>query len=105
METRMSGAMTKYRGALTVHNFTGTGLLADPATPTFDDVTGIGTIPDPSGLHYTYVTVADDGTQSSALTAGAQSAVAANAYVVYRAVPDAGYEFSTDNFEWSFRRN
>lgn len=105
METRMSGAMTKYRGALTIHNFTGTGLLADPASPTFDDVTGIGTIPDPAGLHYTYVTVADDGTFSSALTAGAQTAVAANAYVVYRAIPDSGYEFTTDNFEWSFRRN
>jgi hypothetical protein len=105
METRMSGAMTKYRGALTVHNFTGTGLLNDPASPTFDDVTGIGTIPDPAGLHYTYVTVADDGTQSSALTAGAQSAIASNAYVTYRAVPDAGYEFTTDNFEWTFRRN
>jgi HK97 family phage prohead protease len=106
METRVSGAMTKYRGALALTTFTGAGgLLPDPAAPTFDEVTGIGTVPDPSGLHYTYVTVAEDGTQSSALTAGAQSAIAAGAYVTYRAVPASTYEFSTDNFEWTFRRD
>jgi hypothetical protein len=105
METRVSGAMTKYRGALSIIEFTGTGLLADPASPTFDEVTGIGTIPDASGLHYTYKTVADDGTLSSDLTAGAQSPISPNAYVTYRAVPAAGYEFSTDNFQWTFRRD
>jgi HK97 family phage prohead protease len=105
METRVSGAMTKYRGALSIVNFTGTGLIADPVAPTFDEVTGIGTVPNPSGLHYTWVTVADDGTESSALTAGAQAAIASDTYVTYRAVPDSGYEFSTDAFEWTFRRD
>ena len=105
METRVSGAMTRYRGALSIIEFTGTGLLPDPAAPTFDEVTGIGTIPAFSGLHLTYVTVADDGTLSSALTVGAQAAIASGAYVTYRAVPDAGYEFSTDNFQWTFRRD
>lgn len=106
MECRMSGAMTKYRGALALTQFTGAGgLLDDPASPTFDEVTGVGTIPDASGLHYTYVTVADDGTQSSALTAGAQTAIAAGAYVTYRAVPDSTYEFATDAFTWTFRRD
>jgi len=105
METRVSGAMTRYRGALSVIEFTGTGLLPDPAAPTFDEVTGVGTIPAFSGLHLTYVTVADDGTLSSALTVGAQAAIASGAYVTYRAVPDSGYEFSTDNFQWTFRRD
>jgi hypothetical protein len=105
METRVSGAMTRYRGALTIIEFTGTGLLSDPAAPTFDEVTGVGTIPAFSGLHLTYKTVADDGTLSSSLTVGAQSAIASGAYVTYRAVPDAGYEFSTDNFQWTFRRD
>lgn len=106
METRMSGAMTKYRGALSLTRFTGAGgLLPDPAVPTFDNVTGVGTIPDATGLHYTYKTVADDGTLSSALSAGAQTAITAGSYVTYRAVPDATYEFSTDNFEWTFRRD
>lgn len=106
METRVSGAMTKYRGALAIVEFSGSNaLLPDPAAPTFDEVTGVGTIPDATGLHYSYVTVADDGTQSSALTAGAQTAVASGAYVTYRAVPAATYEFSTDNFQWTFRRD
>jgi hypothetical protein len=106
METRVSGAMTKYRGALSIIEFTGAnGILADPLTPTFDEVTGVGTIPDSSGLHYTYVTVAEDGTQSAALTAGAQTAIGSGTYVTYRAVPASGYEFSTDNFQWTFRRD
>jgi Phage capsid family len=105
METRVSGAMTKYRGALSIQQFTGAGgLLPDPATPTFDNVTGIGTIPDATGLHFTYVSVADDGTQTT-LDAGAQTAIASGAYVTYRAVPDSTYEFSTDAFEWTFRRD
>ena len=106
METRVSGAMTKYRGALAIQVFTGGGgLLPDPAAPTFDNVTGIGTIPAFSGLHLTYVTVADDGTESSALDVGAQTAIASGAYVTYRAVPDSTYEFSSDNFQWTFRRD
>jgi HK97 family phage prohead protease len=106
METRVSGAMTKYRGALSIVEFTGVGgLLPDPAAPTFDSTSGIGTIPDPSGLHYTYVIVADDGTEGSALSAGAQAPIASNAYVTYRAVPASTYEFSADSFEWTFRRD
>jgi Phage capsid family/Caudovirus prohead serine protease len=106
MECRMSGALTKYRSALTLVQFSGAGgMLADPTAPTFDSTTGIGTIPAFSGLHLTYVTVADDGTLSSALTVGAQTAIAAGAYVTYRAVPASTYEFSTDNFEWTFRRD
>lgn len=106
METRMSGAMTKYRGALSIVQFTGAGgILADPAPVTFDTITGIGNVPDATGLHYSYVTVADDGTQSAALTAGAQAPIASGAYVTYRAVPSATYQFSTDNFQWTFRRD
>ena len=106
METRMSGALTKYRSALTLVQFSGAGgMLPDPAAPTFDEVTGVGTIPAFSGLHLTYVTVADDGTLSSSLTTGAQTAIAAGAYVTYRAVPDSTYQFATDNFEWTFRRD
>ena len=106
METRMSGAMTKYRGALALVQFSGAGgMLADPLVPTFDEDSGIGTIPDASGLHYTYVTVADDGTESSALTAGAQAPIAAGAYVTYRAKPASTYSFATQSNDWTFRRN
>ena len=104
METRMSGAMTKYRGALALVSTTDT-VLADPMTPTFNNTTGVGTIPDSSGDHYTYKTVADDGTLSSDLTAGAQAAIGVGEYVTYRAVPATNYEFATDAFEWTFRRD
>ena len=104
MECRMSGAMTKYRGALAIVATSST-LLPDPAAVTFDNTTGVATVPDPSGLHYTYVTVADDGTESGAVTPGAQTAISPGAYVLYRAKPDSTYEFSTDSFEWTFRRD
>jgi hypothetical protein len=104
METRMSGAMTKYRGALALVATSST-LLPDPAPVTFDNTTGVATVPDPTGLHYTYVTVADDGTESGAVSAGAQTAVAPGAYVTYRAVPASTYEFTTETFEWTFRRD
>ena len=106
MECRMSGALTKYRAALSLVQFSGAGgMLPDPAVPTFDDVTGIGTIPAFSGLHLTYKTVADDGTLSSDLSVGAQTAIAPGAYVTYRAVPASTYQFATDNNEWTFRRD
>jgi hypothetical protein len=102
METRMSGAMTKYRGALALVATSDT-ILGDPTEPTFDTTTGVGTIP--TFTHATYVTVADDGTESSALTPGAQTAIASGSYVTYRAKPDSGYQFATDNFQWTFRRD
>lgn len=104
MECRMSGALTKYRAALALVEFSGAGgMLADPDVPTFDSVTGIGTIP--TVTHVNYVTVAEDGTESSNLTPGAQTAIAAGEYVTYRAKPASTYEFSTDAFTWTFRRD
>lgn len=104
MECRMSGAMTKYRGAVTLVTFSGVGgLLPDPTAVTFDNTTGVATVP--TTTHVTYVTVADDGTESGTVSAGAQTAIAAGAYVTYRAKPASTYEFTTDNFEWTFRRD
>jgi hypothetical protein len=104
MECRMSGALTKYRCALIIKEFSGAGgLLPDPTIPSFDDSTGVGTIP--TVTHVTYVTVdPDTGVESSALSAGAQTAIASGEYVTYRAKPASTYEFATDAFEWTFRR-
>lgn len=106
METRVSGAMTKYKGALVVMEFTGAGgTLPDPTAPTFDETTGVGTIP--TTLHVTYVVVNDsDGTEGSALTAGAQTAIAAGASVHYRAKPASTYAFLDEaDADWTFTRN
>jgi HK97 family phage prohead protease len=104
MECRMSGAMTKYRGALSIVTFSGVGgLLPDPTEVTFDNTTGIATVPTTS--HVTYVTVDDNDTESGTISAGAQAAIDPGAYVTYRAKPASTYEFTTDNFQWTFRRD
>jgi hypothetical protein len=106
METRVSGAMTKYRGALVVQEFAGAGGMLPYATaPTFNTTTGVGTIP--TTTHVTYVVVNDtDGTVGSALTAGAQTAVAPGASVHYRAVAASTYSFSDNGHEdWTFTRD
>jgi hypothetical protein len=106
METRVSGAMTKYKGALVVMEFTGAGgTLPDPTPPTFDKTTGVGTIPTTS--HVTYVVVNDsDGTEGSALTAGAQTAIASGASVHYRAKAASTYAFVDQaDTDWTFTRS
>jgi hypothetical protein len=106
METRVSGAMTKYKGALVVMEFTGAGgLLPDPTAPTFVASTGVGTIPTTS--HVTYVVVDDtDGSEGSALTAGAQTAIDPGTTVHYRAKAASTYAFADDEHEdWTFTRN
>lgn len=104
METRISGALTKYRSALVIQEFSGAGgMLPDPDAPTFDETTGIGTIPTVS--HVTYVTVDDDGNESANLSSGAQTAIASGAYVTYRAKPASTYEFGSDTWDWTFRRD
>jgi HK97 family phage prohead protease len=104
METRVSGAMTKYKGALVVMQFEGAGgVLPDPPAPAFDETTGIATVPTVS--HVTYVTVDGSGTESSALTAGAQTAIASGATVHYRAKAASTYTFSDGASEdWFFTR-
>jgi HK97 family phage prohead protease len=107
METRVSGAMTKYKGALVVKDFTGAGtLLADPAPPTFVASTGVVTIPTIAS-HTSYVVVDDsDGSVGSALTTGAQTAISAGTSVHIRALAASTYAFGDDEHEdWTFTRD
>lgn len=104
METRVSGALVKYRSALVVQEFSGAGgMLPDPTAPTFDETSGVVTIP--TTAHVNYVTVDDDGNESANLSAGAQTAIASGAYVTVRAKPAATYEFGSDAWSWTFRRD
>jgi HK97 family phage prohead protease len=103
METRISGAMTKYKGALVIEEFTGAGgILAYPTAPTFVSSTGVVTIP--TTAHVTYVVVDDtDGTEGSALTAGAQTAIGAGTSVHIRAKAASTYSFIDNaNNDWTF---
>jgi hypothetical protein len=105
LETRAAGAMTKYRGAITITEFTGAGgLLANPTAPTFVKTTGVVTIP--TTAHVTYVIVASDGSEGSSLSSGAQSAIDAGATVHIRAKAASTYGFVDDQSEdWYFTRN
>lgn len=105
IETRCSGALTKYKSALVFEEFTGAGgMLPNPTVPTFDPATGIVTIPTVS--HVTYVTVASDGTESSTLSSGAQTAIAAGTTVHVRAKAASTYSFADDEHaDWNFTRD
>jgi hypothetical protein len=99
IETRVSGALVKIKAALTIRKTAGTNVLAVPAEPGFDAVTGVVTIPTVTGVVY------KDQAGVTA-TAGAKAAIAAGASVSYSAVPAAGYYFaSTENDSWTFTRN
>lgn len=105
-ETRLSGALTRFKSAIVVKLFTGAGgPLADPAAPTFVKSTGVVTVVDHTTDHYTYVTVAADGTETAVGSYGAQTAIAAGASVHYRAKAASTYTFANNaKCDWTFQR-
>lgn len=104
MEARLSGALTVIRSAIVFLKTAGTNVLVHPITaPTFVASTGVITIPTQTGV--TYVYVAADGTEGSALSAGAQTAIAAGTSKLVRAKPASGYYFNNNiDDEWTFKR-
>ncbi len=104
METRMSGAMTKYKGALEVREVTGT-MIASTTSPTFVMDTGVVTIP--TVTHTTYVSVdPDTHAESGTISPGAMSALADGESIVIRQKPDSTYHFPDNaSDEWTFTRH
>jgi hypothetical protein len=102
-ETRLSGALIKYKAALVV-SLTNLIMLANPTSPTFVKATGVVTIPTMANV--TYVSVNDTtGAESAALTAGPQSAIAAGAQVHIRAKPAGTHSFADNaSNNWTFQR-
>lgn len=99
IETRVSGALTKIKAALTIRKTVGTNVLAVPQEPGFVAATGVATIPTVTGVVYKDV-------DNNTVTAGAKAAIAAGASVYYKAVPASGYYFaSNENDEWTFTRD
>ncbi len=98
METRISGALTKYKAALALVRANGTE--ATPTIPTFVTSTGVLTVPSVTGVVYK-----NDETNAT-LSSGAQTAIASGATVYVRAYPATGYYFP-HNFDatWSFTRD
>lgn len=97
IETRISGALTKPKSAVTIIRNQGT--VVTPNAPTFVSSTGIVTIPAQTGVIYK-----NDDTGAT-LTAGAQNAIAAGSTLNVQAVPDTGYSFPHNgDFDWGFTR-
>jgi HK97 family phage prohead protease len=97
LETRVSGALTRIRSALVIMRAAAGGTLATPAAPTFDDATGVVTVPATTGIVY------QDASDNSTLTAGAQAPLAAGESLTVVAVPASGYylENNVDD-TWTF---
>ena len=97
IETRASGALTKYKSALVISRAAGTSVT--PTAPTFDAGTGVVTIPAVTGVVYRNQ---DTG---EALTSGAQNAIAIGATLSVEADPAEGYYFPGNiDTDWDFTR-
>ncbi len=97
-ETRMSGALTKWKSALVIKRTAGT--LATPSIPTFVSSTGVVTIPTVTGVVY------KNQDTDATLASGAQTAIAAGATISVQAVPAAGYYFPYNfDADWDFTRD
>ena len=107
IETRMSGALTKLKSALVFHSVAAASELIAVSSvnePTFDSGTGVITIV--ATTNVTYYNATDDPNFESALSAGAQTALAEGRSAKIVAVPDAGYEFDEPGqAQWTFTRD
>jgi hypothetical protein len=98
IETRMSGALTKFKSALVFIRSAGT--MVAPTPPTFNAATGVLTIPTEAGVIYTN---ADTG---AVLPAGDQAALAAGETIYVEATTDDTHYFAPNTAaNWTFTRN
>ena len=100
IETRLCGALTKLKSAIVVRSVAGSAVLVVPTEPSFNESTGVVTIPTVTGVTY------KNADTSATLSAGAQAALAVGATLNVVAVPaSAGYYFATsDDDQWAFTR-
>ena len=100
IEGRMSGALMKHKRAQVVVRAAGTLVSTTSGfVPTFNEGTGVVTIPAKTGV--TYKNMETDAT----LTAGAQTALAAGDSLTVMAIADAGYYFPHNiDTDWEFTR-
>lgn len=96
LETRLSGALTKPKSALVVRRASGATVLADPTAPTFNEDTGVITIP--TDADATYVRT-DTG---ATLTQGSTVNVPEGESLTIEAQPASGSYYATNANEWTF---
>lgn len=97
IETRLSGALVKFKSALVVKMVTDGSTLVVPNAPTFDATTNVVTVPTQTGV--TYIN-ADTG---ATLSAGAQAALTTGTVLNVEATPNSTYYFDNNYATmWSF---
>jgi len=96
LETRCSGALTKYKSALVVRRSAGTAVLAEPTAPSYNAATNTVTVPNDADSVYTRT---DTG---ATLAGGATVVLAEGESVVIEATPAAGSYFATSENSWTF---
>src|SRR5262245_8224993 len=98
-ETRLSGALVKYKAAIVVKKTASSNVLVAPTVPTFVSSTGVVTIPTKTGVVY------KNADTNATLSAGAQSALSAGATLKVHATPASGYYFESNaEDDWAFTR-
>lgn len=96
LETRLSGALTKYKSAIRIWRTASTNVLRTPVEPSFNEATGVVTIPTVTGVVY-------KNAAGSTLTAGAQTALDLGDELYVKAVPGTNSYFSdNEDDEWTF---
>ena len=101
IETRLSGALTKYKSAVVIKSAESAAVLVVPNSPTFVKATGVVTIVATTGVVY------KNDTTGATLSTGAQSAIPAGDYITVRAEasdPD-DYYLRTGPVTWTFKRD
>jgi hypothetical protein len=101
IETRCSGALTKFKSAIVIKSVGSTDTkLSAPTEPTFVPSTGVVTVP--TVTHVKYYNNLD---RTNALTGGAQTALGAGNSINIIAKADSGYYFdsSADAGPWHFQ--
>ena len=100
-ETRLSGALVKIKSALIIKRVASTTNLVVPDAPTFNNSTGVVTIPTQTGVTYTNLDTGDT------LAAGPQTALAVGATLNVHASPSSSsYYFENSEVDdWSFTRS
>jgi HK97 family phage prohead protease len=99
IETRISGALVKIKSAIVVKVADSTDTLITPTAPTFNENTGVVTIPTQSGVTY------KNGDTGATLTAGAQPALDPGESLLVVAEPDSTHYFANSEVDdWTFTR-
>jgi HK97 family phage prohead protease len=106
IEGRMSGALSKAKTAQVVIRGTGTLIDTTNVVPTFNNSTGVITIPTVTGVTYKVAVAGPLGAVDTVLSAGAQTALTTGQSQAIKAVPNTGYYFPHNyDQDWTFTKS